>query len=509
MIKSNNSLSKGCLIDEYCKHKDGVLVDKNNDIYTCTLNQTDLKTNKNKFYIMQLLQVGSQYVHYIRYGRIGEHGCPSYTHYSSANLGILAFEKQFRSKTGNKWITRQNFIVKSGKYFLSDISYNDELKNVDPNVKTKIDIPDSKLHQKVQNLILMISDINMMKNTLIQLDVDTKKMPLGKLSKSQLDKANEILISIQSKITILKTTNNVTTINSLNNDILDLSSKYYTYIPYSCGRRKPPMIGNNDILSKYKEIIDELKNIVVGTQIINNLKSTDKNQIDSIYDDINTTIKPLNNRCKIYKEITKWIKNTHGTTHSSKLEVLDIFDIEQNSKKKIYDEYTKGMGNRKLLFHGTPQSCILSIFKKDFYLDTSKLNDNKIQISGKMLSDGIYFADMATKSFNYTRAQTTNNIGCLIIGEVVLGNVYEQDGPNYSITKNSLAKQNFDSALGIGKWGPESSSTYQGVLIPNGQTTELRKKTYLLYNEYVVYDINQILIKFLVLVKNVGGSGGY
>ena len=45
-----STVSKGQLIDEFCKVK-GELVEHNGKIYSCTLNQTDIDANKNKFYI--------------------------------------------------------------------------------------------------------------------------------------------------------------------------------------------------------------------------------------------------------------------------------------------------------------------------------------------------------------------------------------------------------------------------------------------------------------------------
>ncbi len=511
----SKSVSKGHLIDEHCKYTDGTLIDKNGVVYSCMLNQTDLKTNKNKFYTMQLIKSGSNYIHFIRYGRISEVGKICYKDFSSLNSAINSFESQFRTKTRNKWSDKDNFVKKDGKYFLTEISYEDELKDIKDVDNLKV--PKSKLPKRVQDLIKMISDIDMMKNTLISFDIDTKKMPLGKLNQKQINEAKKILDIIETKLKnkgILKNDSDSSQdseelLQILDDDIVDLCSKYYTYIPYGCNRRaKPPLIKNKNVIDKYREILTNLSDIAIGVQIINKVKA-DENPVDSIYTDINTKITPLKRNCGMWKEIVKYINNTHGPTHYSKLEVLDIFKVEQKGKQNKFDEYCKNIGNNTLLFHGTPQSCVLSIFKRDFYLDPTKLGDSKINISGKMLGWGIYFADMATKSFNYTCAQNTTNIGCLIIGEVAVGKMNEKNYPDYNITKNSLAKQNYHSALGIGRWGPTTSTIYKGVKIPNGPVKELRKNTYLRYNEFVIYDVNQVVIRYLVTVKNNGGYGGY
>jgi len=510
---SKKVVSKGHLIDENCKYTDATLVDNNGSVYTCMLNQTDLKANKNKFYTMQLIKTGSKWVHFIRYGRIGEVGKISYNDFTTLNSAVDSFEKQFRSKTGNKWSDKGDFKKKDGKYFLSDVSYEAELKDVPKEDENK-NIPESKLPKRVQDLIKMISDVNMLTNSLVQLDIDPKKMPLGKITSSQINSAKDLLTQIEKKLEAKGVVDKEEDVNSdelgdmIDDDIIDLCSKYYTYIPYSCGRNKPPLIKTKKIVDKYRQNLDDLMNIAVGVQIINNVKA-DENPIDSIYADINTTINPLRKNTKIWAEIEKYIRNTHGCTHDSKLRLLDIFEIQQAGKQKVYDDNCQGIGNRMLLFHGTPQSCVLSIFKKDFYLDPTILNDPNIQIAGKLLGYGVYFADMATKSFNYTRAQSTKNIGCLILAEVATGNISKRNNPDYGITKESLAKTNCHSALGIGKWGPTSSTSINGVQIPNGDVGEINKDTYLRYNEYVVYDVKQVNIRYLAVVENIGGYGGY
>jgi len=489
----STSINKGYLIDEHCDNKGGELISVGDIVYSCTLNQTEIDANKNKFYIMQIIKDGSSYIHFIRYGRIGEPGKASHKSYQSQSAAISAFEKQFKTKTGNSWGAKQ-FNRIEGKYFLSKISYEDELKDV---VIKPINIPDSKLDPSVQNLLRMLSDINMMKNILIQLDLDTKKMPLGKLKSEQIDAAADIL----NKISLL--------IDNGGDDkqISSLSSEYYTYIPNACGRRKPPAINNKEIIGKYKDILDDLLNIVVTKKIIDNSEqSGDINPIDSLYMDLGTNISPLDKDQRIYSELDKYIANTHGSTHGCKLQLLEAFNIEQKGKGDVYNEYSKDIDNKMLLFHGTPQSCVLSIFKKDFYLDPSKLG---VQIAGKMFGYGVYFADIATKSFNYTRANATGDIGCLIMCEIAVGKPYKRYDADCGLNKDKIVSKGYDSTLAMGRWQPDGSTTLDNMIIPNGQIKDTGINTSLRYNEYIVYDIRQINIKYLLIVKNNGNYSGY
>src|SRR3990172_5161393 len=120
---------KALLIDEYCDNKGGKIVEDDGKILSCALNQTNLRLNSNKFYIMQLVQDGSSYVHFIRYGRMGEIGVISHRKFGDVNSAKSAFCKQFKLKTGNVW--GADFVKKEGKYFLTETSYEDELKKID------------------------------------------------------------------------------------------------------------------------------------------------------------------------------------------------------------------------------------------------------------------------------------------------------------------------------------------------------------------------------------------
>lgn len=484
---------KGQIIDEHCPIK-GELIEHNGKVYSCTLNQTDIDANKNKFYIMQLIKNGTDYTLYTRWGRVSEKGRPTTDPYSSQPEGITAFEKQFRTKTGNVWGTN-NFVKKAGKYFMSDVSYEDEFKNI-PN--TVLKIPDSKLPERVQNLIKMLSDVNMMQNSLVSLDIDPKKMPLGKIKQSQLDKAGEVLDKVQLLVNKKGT----------EAELVALSSEYYTYLPMGFARKRPPVINSDEIIGKYRDTIDELKNIVINVQITENTKAGD-NPIDSIYNDIKTIIKPLEKDSVMWKEIEKYIANTHGQTHGCKLEIIDIFEIAQAGKKEKYDKYCQdqGIDNKTLLFHGSGMANWLSIMKNDFYLDPAKM-DKCIVISGKMFGAGCYFAD-SSKSFGYTRAEASNNIGCYIIGEIALGKQLSKFDSDYTINKKSLTKTGHHSTKGEGRWQPSSETIVDGIKIPNGKLHEKHKNASLRYNEYIVYDTNQILSKYFIVLKNIGTYKGY
>jgi predicted DNA-binding WGR domain protein len=468
-------------VDTYYKNN-GIVYELNNDAYTCTLNQTDIETNKNKFYIMQIIKNGSSYDHFIRYGRIGEPGKSSIDTYMTKEEAISAFEKQFKIKTGNNWSNKVSFIKKDGKYFLTETVYEVEKINI-----VEIKKEPSKLNERVQQLIKYISDVESMKKTLIELNIDLKKMPLGKLSKVQIDKAQDIL----KKINL--------TINNQNNseELGILSSEYYTYIPYSCGRKKPPMIDSSDKVGEYTNLLDDLRQMDVAIKI-NQEAETSTNPIDSIYTSLNTKIEPIDKSSEIWKQIELYIKNTHAPTHHFTATLVDAFSVIRQGERENYNSYTKNIDNKQLLWHGSRMTNFCSILNKGLLLNPANIG---VVITGKMFGYGVYFANAFSKSANYTAYQTSNNYACLLLCEVALGNASKRTHADYYITKESLKKEGFDSTWGMGTSAPVESTTIDGIKIPNGKLTKSDVNSILLYDEFITYDSNQFNIKYMVIVK--------
>jgi poly [ADP-ribose] polymerase len=68
--------------------------------------------------------------------------------------------------------------------------------------------------------------------------IDLKKMPLGKLSKKQIQDAYKILTELTKLIDQKGTPT----------QFLDASNRFYTLIPHDFGMRKPPMLDTSEIV---------------------------------------------------------------------------------------------------------------------------------------------------------------------------------------------------------------------------------------------------------------------
>jgi len=297
-------------------------------------------------------------------------------------------------------------------------------------------------------------------------------MPLGQISKAQLNEAQNILNNIKK---LLKSNTNDSsdddtsnsdsepennssdddtsnsdsependssnddTSNSdskpeNNSEIINLSSQFYTYIPYSCGRKKPPVIDNEETLGNLIELLDELKNLEVAI----NVTKVGQDNIDKIYKSLDADITPLDNGSEIWKIISDYVMNTHASTHNFKVELVDIYELNRTLEDPNVQKTIKKIGNRHLLWHGSRMTNFCSIIKNGLILNPESLG---VYITGKMFGGGVYTANSFSKSFNYCDSDTSNNYAALLLCDVALGTPSKRTNADYYITKEKLLKE--------------------------------------------------------------------
>lgn len=121
-----------------------------------------------------------------------------------------------------------------------------------------------------------------------------------------------------------------------------------------------------------------------------------------------------------------------------------------------------------------------------------------------------------SKSANYCGATRESPTAVLLLCDVALGKQYERIASEFEAAERSKANGK-DSTWGIGKTQPRpdgSRTTADGVVIPMGQGADNEylnahvdeliangagKRKELLYNEFIVYDVSQIQMAYVVV----------
>jgi len=245
-----------------------------NGPWSCMLNQTNISNNNNKFYTAQLLQADdkSSYWCWFRWGRVGNKGQSKAEEFESLEEAKTSLEKKFKDKTGNVWKDRSKFKSFPGKYVIIDIDYGDDSDNSGTEKKKKKksnkseedDIP-SSLSPAVKDLVEFICDTKSMQTSMIEMNYDFTKMPLGKLKKVTIDRALAILTKIEKSIKAHK-----------QEKLIDLSNQFYTLVPHYFGMKMPPVINSIKMVKKKQQMLEELGNMQIAKKVMDEAKEKKK-----------------------------------------------------------------------------------------------------------------------------------------------------------------------------------------------------------------------------------------
>ncbi|KAL1517903.1 hypothetical protein ABEB36_001606 [Hypothenemus hampei] len=451
-----------------------------NDRWTSVLGLTDVHKNKNSYYKLQLLESdkGCRYWVYRGWGRIGTTiGGNKTEEFDTLFDAKSHFEELYEERTANSWHDRHNFKKVPGKMYPIDIDYSsEETENLD------IVDADSKLPVQVQDLIKLIFDVRQMKKLMLEFELDTEKMPLGKLSKAQIQKAYAVLSELQA---IVETGCN-------ESKLVEATNRFYTLIPHSFGIDQVPILRDTDIIKQKLEMIDSLMEMQVAYNL---MKSGTEHTVDSYYKQLNTEIDILDKNGEEFSIIHEYVKNTHATTHDNyDLDVQEVFVVKRHGEDKRYKPFRK-LPNRKLLWHGSRITNFVGILSQGL-----RIAPPEAPVTGYMFGKGVYFADMVSKSANYCCASPQNSTGLLLLCEVALGNMLKKMHAE-NVTK---LPKGHHSVKGVGKTHPDPSfvKKIKDVEVPVGKGVSVpeHQESSLLYNEYIVYDVAQVQIKYLIKV---------
>ncbi|EGD73288.1 hypothetical protein PTSG_05004 [Salpingoeca rosetta] len=458
-------------------------------VWNASLARTDLKRNTNTYYKIQVLvpDAGGPRARaclYRAWGRLGTTQGGTRIEHMSVSAAKSEFQRHFSEKTGgNDFLSGKYFKVPNALYPL-DITYDDvATSTVAKGSKTSLARP-------VAELIELIFDVSRMKSTMKELEVDLTRMPLGKLSRSQLNAAMEVLTELQNIIqdTALST-------DDKRGRLLGCSNKFYTYIPHDFGFKSPPPISTEKMIKDKVQMVEDLMNLEVASRILEDTAGTaGEDPLDVYYRKLKTDITAVDKDSEEFKMLKTYVKNTHAKTHRQyDLEVVEAFKIGRHGEAERYEKKYGSLHNKRLLWHGSRLTNYVGILSEGL-----RIAPPSAPVTGYMFGKGIYLADMVSKSANYCFCTSANNTGLVLLCEAALGNMYERKHAEF-VKKLPKGKH---STFGMGKTRPDPKQTITidgGVQVPLGVGKPSGvANTSLLYNEFIVYDVSQVHMRYLL-----------
>ncbi|KAK7336847.1 hypothetical protein VNO77_17397 [Canavalia gladiata] len=466
----------------------GHILEEGKSIYNTTLNMSDLSTGINSYYILQIIQEdkGSGCYVFRKWGRVGNDkiGGIKLDEMPKSDA-ICEFKQLFFEKTGNPWEAwEQKTIQKQpGRFFPLDIDYG---VNKQVSKKDKIST-DSKLPPPLIELMKMLFNVETYRAAMMEFEINMSEMPLGKLSKSNIQKGFEALTDIQN---LFKTSNPDPSVKE--SLLINASNRFFTVIPSV----HPHIIRDEDDFKSKVKMLEALQDIEIASRLVGFDANSD-DSIDDNYKKLHCDISPLPHDSEDFCLIEKFLHNTHAPTHTDwSLELEDVFSLEKEGEFDKFAPYRDKLGNRMLLWHGSRLTNFVGILSQGL-----RIAPPEAPATGYMFGKGIYFADLVSKSAQYCYTDKKNPVGLMLLSEVALGNVHELKKAKY-MDKPPEGKH---STKGLGKKMPLESEyvKWRGdVTVPCGKPVPSNVKTSeLMYNEYIVYNTAQVKMQFLLKVR--------
>jgi len=320
----------------------------------------------------------------------------------------------------------------------------------------------------------------MFKEQMKKFELDVQKLPLGALSPVQINKGYACLDNLADAID-----------QGEEEELESLTSEFYRTIPHAFGRRRPPIINTAEVIQQKRDMLAVLGDIKMACTLTENVKPSDKHQYDINYELLDTDLTVLDHFEKEYQMIVNYLDSTKDRAH---LQLIEAFKINRHPEPERFREH-EGVGNRRLLWHGTNVAVVVAILKSGLRI---------MPHSGGRLGRGIYFASENAKSANYVGA--AENIGIMFLSEVVLGNEHHiiQDDSTLK-----TAPAGFNCVIAKGWTEPDPAKDIvinidgNQVVVPQGKPIPMNqwKGSNFTRTEYVVYKESQCRLRYLLKIK--------
>lgn len=451
-------------------------------VRVATLNKCDLTGGNNKFYQIEAhVSKGngkSQYRLYSRYGRVGAHGVEE-ERWPDQNRAALdeAFDSLKKEKTSKRkgYVEVQVAQTAVGSSVANQQVLSDDVKKDKITATDDRKVPTLQLAPATAKLVdrLFMEAGKAVRSQLSGTLSTTAKNPLGTLTLTQIKEGERILADVQALLA-----KSPSLVDTIDRRLLDLSNQFYSAIPQVMEKRPRPTQGksamdkwlkgmalnNAKILDDKQELLDllgDVQGLVSGFATNDTAKR---------YQEIGCDYELLNKSDPSWKRVNDYVQSQRGSNHHWSCKVANIWRIGVAGQRKKHAPSMKEVGNIKPLFHGSGPQNILGICKHGLLM-----RPPGVYITGSMFGNGLYFADSASKSEQYSFGRFGGGSGrgttyFMFVADVALGKIMKYRSAQTSLTK---PPRGYNSVM-----GEKGASLY--------------------HNEYIIYSLNQHILQYLI-----------
>lgn len=417
------------------------------------LQVTDIKTNRNKYYAIELhsaqLDGQATFRVFTHYGRTddlevnpdaGQKECRFFASLAEARHNYDAiFREKTSAKKGYKEVSLASTKIGSQKARGTSSGEVDAktLQKIKPKEGTPAPVvKTSSLDAAVQDLVRYIYDEAthaLTTSVAAKITANGIETPLGILTLGQIEKGEAILLDLYDLFQKKKKDRS---------SMERLTGEFYTAIPHRIGRTRAAVdtavIDTLEVFEQKQNILQLMKDMLqVNGEGGNVLFDA---RVDQEYEALGCEVVGIERTNPTFRELADYVTNSQIKTKN--IQVKSIFQLK---RKHEWDAFTTNIDNQRLLFHGSRIQNWVGILSRGILLPKIVVSLGVNRTDAGWLGNGIYFGDAACTSVFYT-TPGRKKTRLLAIARVALGKIKDYVKITYGLPG---PPEGFDSTHGV------------------------------------------------------------
>ncbi|WOG94510.1 hypothetical protein DCAR_0313806 [Daucus carota subsp. sativus] len=491
---------RGVYKDSKLEEIGGKIFEKDGILFNCLFSLSDKGRELNEFSVMQLIEVPNKNLHlYYKKGNVGNdpRAEEQLVEWENVDDAITDFKRLFEELTGNEfepWEREKKFKKKLRKFFPVDMADGYDVRYGGLGLRQLgVAAAHCKLDPMVASFMKVLCSQEIYRYALMELGMDSPDLPIGMLSEVHLQICEETLLELVEKIKGMKEEGQkAMAVWS------DFSQRWFTLLHST----RPFIFKSfNDMADHAASAFETVRDIVTASHLVGNMRgSTLDDPLTECYKRLGCAISPVENDSDDYKMIINYLEKTYEPVKVGEISysasVENIYAVELSACPSF--EEIKKLPNKVLLWCGTRSSNLMRHLNKGFLPAVCQL-----PVPGYMFGKAIVCSDAAAEAARYGFTAVDRPEGFLVLAVASLGEkVVEVTSPPKE------TKSYEDKKLGVLGLGRKKTDEAEHIMwkddikVPCGRLVPSEHKDSVLdYNEYAVYDPQQVSIRFLVKVK--------
>jgi poly [ADP-ribose] polymerase len=212
-----------------------------------------------------------------------------------------------------------------------------------------------KLEAHVADVVKMIFNVDTMRSTLLEMQIDATKLPLGALTRQRLLSGCSVLSQIAAMI---EEGGESPGDAAAKMKLIDGSNHFFTIIPHSFGAKSVPVIDTVAQVQQHMKTMEALLEMETATKLIRLEQPSNAAILDSCFAKLHIDMLHLPANSPTFKTLDTYLQRTLASTHKAKydLEIVDAFSVSRHCEADRFEPW------RELHNHQARTSFPVSFF---------------------------------------------------------------------------------------------------------------------------------------------------